>query len=88
MKPCWICGDPADTGEHSIKKNVLIDVFDRYEPTKGKRLHKWQGEEKRVIQGFNSDSLKYSNSLCAKCNNQLTQPFDRSFERFIDPVLG
>jgi len=83
---CWICGSTANTGEHQIKRTDVTQMF-------GKRS--FQGivktdfdnnGRKRVIQGANSDSLKYRNNLCAKCNNERTQLYDHAYERFANYI--
>jgi hypothetical protein len=38
--------------------------------------------KKSLVQGPDSGLLKYSNNLCAKCNNERSQPYDRAYDLF------
>lgn len=77
-KHCCLCLETENlTGEHKIKQSALSTEF---------------GKQKLYIGDFSSDSklklaqstkskyLKFKTRLCAKCNNQLTQPSDRAFD--------
>lgn len=79
---CWICGATADSREHRFKASDLTAAFGKG-PYKGEDevVHVGQRVIKKV-QGYKADSLKYPPSLCSKCNNQRTQPFDRAYEAF------
>jgi len=77
---CWICGNVATTGEHLVKKSDLREVFGV--PSPGEPLYLHNSSRKNVrIQGLNSKSLKLNSKLCAKCNNETTQPYDKAWER-------
>ena len=78
---CWICGDPAKTGEHMIKKTDLAEIFGKPMPRKPLFLHN-ATKTNHIIQGLNADALKLSSRLCAKCNNERSQPYDRAWEVF------
>lgn len=79
---CWICDNIADSKEHRIKKSDLMRAFGRG-PYQGNLLHV-KFEQSKIIQGPNSDRLKYGKSLCQYCNSTFTQPFDRAYDTFID----
>jgi hypothetical protein len=85
---CWICGKKAETGEHKIKKSLMVALHGRG-PYKGESavVHV-KGDEIRDIQGPNSDRIKYADCLCADCNNRRTQPFDVAFDQFFTFVLA
>gem|GEM_PF-3127144 len=78
---CWICGDTANSGEHMVKQTDFKQVFNivnQQEPI----ISRENGEIKnRNIQSCKSNHLKFKNEICEKCNNQLTQPYDRSWEK-------
>ncbi len=78
---CWVCGDQATTGEHLIKKSDLADIFGEPNPSRPLFLHNAAKTNHR-IQGLNADALKIRNCLCAKCNNERSQPYDRAWEVF------
>ena len=79
---CWICGSPATTGEHKIKRADITRAYGRG-PYKGpsRPLHFNDGVQS-TVQGPNSSRLKYAPSLCAPCNNSRTQPFDKAYDCF------
>ncbi len=80
---CWICNKIADSAEHRIKKSDLGNLY-------GSGSYKGEnsvvliraGQESKV-QGPNSKIVKYKKNLCSKCNNEFSQPFDKSYEHFI-----
>lgn len=76
---CWICGSPAETGEHIIKASDLRDIFGH--TTTKKPLYLRIGKEKRKkVQGVRSHKLKFNTRLCGYCNSTRTQPHDKSWE--------
>ncbi len=83
FRPCWICGKPADSSEHRLKKADVVRAYGR-----GRYL----GEDAAVhvrdgvitpIQGPGAKTLKYEPSLCQYCNNTRTQPFDLAYDRLM-----
>lgn len=81
---CWICGQEANSKEHIIKKSDLTRVFGNG-PYKGDNaLAHIKNGRQQLIQGPNSDKIKYRDSLCHDCNTTATQPFDFAYNKFID----
>jgi hypothetical protein len=77
---CWVCGDEARTGEHTIKKSDLSAIFGHV--SQNRPLYRHVASQRNVpVKGLNVDLLKSGGRLCAPCNNQRSQPFDRSWER-------
>lgn len=76
---CWICGAPAETGEHMIKVSDLRDLFG-HTTTKKPLYRRIDRESQEKIQGVRSPKLKFSTRLCGYCNNTRTQPHDKSWE--------
>jgi hypothetical protein len=85
---CWICGDVGTSREHIAKQTDLRAIFpgvsdkrplyynEIASPDKDKRLVKGLH-----IKGYNNDRLKFKKPICARCNNQVTQPHDKAWER-------
>lgn len=87
MDQCWICGSPANTGEHKIKKSDLQRVHGRGSIFAKAKLAYLKSDESVVpLQGPDSVHVKYKKVLCAYCNSTFSQPFDRAYERFISYV--
>ncbi len=87
-KICWICEiNPADSGEHIIKKSVLDKIFGKYEKGKYRYLSHVGGRKNILIQSHNSKIFKFRKSICSQCNGDLTQPHDISFSTFIDNIF-
>jgi hypothetical protein len=77
---CWICGDPATTGEHKTKHSDLRAVLGK--PTQ-KRPFYYHDKNVRnhPLGSFKGNFLKSTSRLCAPCNNERTQPYDRAWEQ-------
>jgi len=84
MQHCWICGDPATTAEHKIKKSDLERVHGRGRAFAAANLNYRRSDDSVVVlQGPDSKWIKWPNVLCAPCNNHRSQPFDRAYEEFV-----
>lgn len=77
---CWICGEGAHSGEHQLKASDLRAIFGHVRQTQPVFRH--SGSRRNVaVKGLNADLMKSSALLCARCNNERTQPYDRAWER-------
>jgi hypothetical protein len=77
---CWWCrAAPADSREHKLKRSDLVRQFGAgpYPELVSER----EGQLRRV-QGPNSTLAKFRRSMCAKCNNERSQPFDNAYDSF------
>jgi len=74
---CWICGACADSREHKIKKRDLVrDVG------KGRRFYYHDRRKNNsLVQGLNSNQVKFDKIICHSCNTNLTHPYDSSWDR-------
>ena len=80
-KKCWICGDIANSAEHSFKKTDLKTLYgDNPED-----LIYIEADRVTPLQSINSKYLKHK-VLCKYCNNTFTQPFDKAYEQFINYI--
>lgn len=77
---CWICGDPAQSAEHIPKASDMRRYFGT--PTQKNPLYFHSEAKKNIpIQGIRSNRLKSKAAICAKCNNDRTQPYDLAWEQ-------
>jgi hypothetical protein len=85
---CWICGAPASSKEHRLKKSDIQRAYGRgpYRDSDGP-AH-FRSGKMTLLQGPNSRTLKYDASLCHVCNTTKTQPFDNAYDKFIDWVFA
>jgi len=86
-KLCWICSNPADTGEHMAKATdfrLLFRGVDRPKPV----YRTENGRNRKLVQGPNSDLLKFPRSLCGYCNSTRTQPYDSAWELFANFIAS
>lgn len=77
---CWICGNPADSGEHLIKASDLRALFGNVTQKNPIYFHT-KDRRNQPVGGIKSDKLKYRARICSKCNNERTQPHDRAWEK-------
>jgi hypothetical protein len=78
---CWWCGADADSREHKLKKSDLVREFGRQFPEPLVRIREGREEP---IQGPNSTLVKFKRTMCAQCNNSRSQPFDQTYDRFVE----
>lgn len=76
---CWICGSPANSGEHKAKASDIRALMGT--PTNKIPFHLRVGGEKFRLQGLDVDLLKWGEKICANCNNSLSAPYDKAWER-------
>src|SRR5713101_1368439 len=84
---CWICGGSADSGEHKIKRSLLVKVFGAGPYHGPKELLHMIGGEIRPLKGPGAKQLKYENVICATCNNTGTQRFDNAYDAFTRYIM-
>ena len=83
---CWWCGAPAASAEHKQKRSDLIREFGPAPwANGGMELRRTDGTHTRFA-GPNSKVVKFEKTLCARCNNQRSQPFDLAYDTFIKHV--
>ena len=77
---CWICGSPADSREHMVKASDIKSRFGIASGSKPLFMHSRERKNQR-IRGLKSNNLKSNTPICAKCNNERTQPYDIAWEK-------
>lgn len=85
---CWICGADADSAEHRFKKADLVRAHGRGPYVGPSALAHIRAGVESLVRGPGSQSLKYLPSLCKRCNNTYTQPFDRAYDALISWVMA
>ena len=78
---CWICRNPATTGEHKAKRSDLRDVVSRSVTQKTPLHYRDDKNGQRTISSLNAKLLKFPDKICEHCNTARTQPHDRAWER-------
>jgi 5-methylcytosine-specific restriction endonuclease McrA len=88
MGDCWICGAPADSAEHRIKKADIVRAYGKG-PYKGDSapVHFRDGIQ-TAIQGPRSERIKYQKSLCHACNTTRTKPLDEAYDRLMSWLVA
>lgn len=77
---CWWCESaPADSREHKLKRSDLVRQFGRGPYPE---LVSVRDGKSRTIQGPNSTLAKFKATMCARCNNEHSQPFDLAYDQF------
>lgn len=78
---CWWCGGGDLTREHKFKKSDLLRMYDQSGLVWG------DGAYLRTVQSIRkSGTVRFTASLCAKCNNEHSQTFDYAYEKFSNYV--
>ncbi len=86
MIKCWLCGNEATTKEHLIKRSIVEKLMFN-NPLEKSPLKIYKDRSIKIIQSSKSDHLKFQKNLCAKCNNETTQHYDRAYECFFDYLI-
>jgi hypothetical protein len=79
---CWWCGDPADSREHKLKRSDLVREFGGPPYHGNRELRHVSQRGSRGMHGPNSGRLKFSQSMCARCNDTRSQAFDTAWDSF------
>jgi hypothetical protein len=79
---CWWCGDPADSREHKLKRSDLVREFGPPPYYGARTLQRVSGAGSQSVTGPGSAVFKFDPSLCARCNDTRSQPFDRAWDAF------
>jgi hypothetical protein len=78
---CWICEKNANTGEHLLKRSDLSKIYKGVSQKHPLYFH--TGAKKNIpIGSLNNERFKSKALLCSDCNNRLTQPYDKAWEKF------
>lgn len=90
QRPCWICGDPANTDEHRRKRSDLVARYGKsWAPPQQPFIIRGDGSTRWTrIQGPNDRKNLYEQMLCGLCNNTRTQPSDYAYQQFSEWVLA
>lgn len=81
---CWICGQPADSSEHKIKKSAIAKTYT--EDFENSNILHYKYGKFTELQGPNSKKIKYDKTICSYCNTTRTQDYDEAYEIFFDYV--
>jgi len=77
---CWICGDAAHSREHIPKASDVRRYLGV--PSQQSPLYFHTTGRKNVpVQGIRSERFRSKAPICAKCNNERTQPYDKAWEQ-------
>lgn|GEM_PF-683218 len=79
---CWICGKhPADTSEHKFKASDIRAKAPAVSQAKPIFLQRDSEATNDPIGSAKAKALTFPRSICAYCNNTLTQPFDVAWQK-------
>ncbi len=80
---CWICGDPANSGEHLIKQSDIRSALGAVSAAHPLFMHT-AAARNIPVRGLKSKLLHSDAPMCAKCNNERTQPYDIAWQHLSD----
>lgn len=80
---CWWCGSSGPlTHEHKFKRRDLSRMGTAADLV-------WGSDRIRKIRSISkSNGVRFTESLCAPCNNTASQPFDYAYDTFSDFIWG
>lgn len=84
---CWWCGEPADSREHRLKKSDLVREFGKPPFTGPRTLTRFSGGDRHDFHGPNSSLVKSQLSMCVRCNNVRSQPFDAAWDSLVSYLV-
>lgn len=90
QEPCWICEkNLATTREHIFKKSDLKTIFGNTQFNSGgvRIVGRSESDKAQLVQGADSSLVKYPLNLCETCNSELSQPYDKGWERLSKILL-
>ena len=83
VSACWWCGSPGPlTREHKFKKSDLSRMWD----LSGGLVWGDDVRQREVKSVRKTQDVRFEPSLCARCNNERSQPFDEAYRSFSEYV--
>jgi len=83
---CWICGKTADSSEHKAKASDVKNILGT--PTQKKPFYlRGNDELNKKINGIKVDLLKWEEKICSSCNNAVSSPYDKAWEKLSNYLL-
>lgn len=83
-KICWICRNSiANSKEHKFKASDIRNIYGNKFDSK---VIYMQDEKQNILQGPKDNNLKFSQVICEKCNNSVTQNADKAYSQFISNI--
>jgi len=79
---CWWCGADADSREHRLKASDLRREYGKPPYNDLRTLTRFSGGDRHDFRGTNSNLVKFSKTLCTRCNDTRSQPLDSAWDRF------
>ncbi|MEE8057611.1 MAG: hypothetical protein V3T17_07230 [Pseudomonadales bacterium] len=76
---CWICSNPATTGEHRTKASDLKSEFGKISQKSPLYLNSKNKRNVKINSIKKSSELKYNSPLCPNCNNARTASHDNAW---------
>jgi hypothetical protein len=83
---CWWCGAPADSREHRLKGSDLRREYGKPPYTDLRTLTRFSEGDRHDFRGPNSGLVKFAATLCARCNDTRSQPFDEAWDAFVSYI--
>lgn len=80
---CWWCQAPADSREHRWKASDVVREYGKPPYNELRTLTRFSGADRHVFRGPKSGLVKFTASLCSRCNNTRSQPFDYAWDEFV-----
>jgi hypothetical protein len=88
---CWWCRErSADSNEHRWPRSLIEKLYGpgSYVSGGGSQPIHGSGEIQRQVRSAGARLLTYRSSLCAKCNNERSQPFDTALIDFFHYAIN
>ena len=89
MKKCWICKiNDADSGEHVVSRAVLSKIIGSPAKDEYRFFTELGGKRNIPVKSLKNKRLKFAKSICQRCNDTLTQPYDEAFRKFVEKIFA
>lgn len=83
---CWWCLAPADSAEHRFKRSDLVREHGRGGYHGDAVLSRITADGRWTAKSSKARVLTFAQSMCQRCNNERSQPFDAAYDEFIELV--
>ena len=84
ISACWMCGAPATTAEHRLKRADLARAYGKGPFFGDDCLIHIRGDKTTRLSSTKSKAVKYAKILCEYCNTTGSQPYDLAYDALIN----